>query len=227
MSEILPPLDHDAFTHDAMAVLIHDIGNYIQIAMSAMRLMARHEEMSASSPLGAMIAQAEDSLGRAGALIRQSRTHPMDGEETRLDECLTEMSTLLRYVAGPRIRVRLHVGMVPTVRVNRLGLQNVLVNLAINARDAMPTGGVLTLSALFADGPETPEVEIVVADTGTGMERDVLARAFEPRFSTKPTGSGMGLAGARHFVEAAGGRIAISSAPGRGAAVTLRLPVSP
>jgi signal transduction histidine kinase len=108
--------------------------------------------------------------------------------------------------------------------VGRLGLQNVLVNLAINARDAMPDGGVLSISALFADGPEAPEVEIIVTDTGTGMEEDVLARALEPRFSTKPTGSGMGLAGARQFIEAAGGRIAISSTPGRGTAVTLRLP---
>mgnify|MGYP000932809245 CR=1 FL=1 len=151
---------------------------------------------------------------------------PTHKEDIRLDECLAEMGTLLRYATGPRVRLRLHVGMVPKVRLNRLGLQNVLVNLAINARDAMPEGGVLAISALLAEGPETPEVEIVVADTGTGMDRDVLARAFEPRFSTKPTGGGMGLAGARQFIEAAGGRIAIDSTPRKGTAVTLRLPAS-
>jgi signal transduction histidine kinase len=219
MTEILPPL-----AHDATAVLIHDVGNYIQIAMSAMRLMSRHDGVASSHTLWAMVAQAEDSLDRAGALIRLSRTGLTGGEDVRLDECLAEMGTLFRYVTGPHVRVRLHAGMLPKVRVGRLGLQNVLVNLAINARDAMPDGGVLSISALFADGPEAPEVEIIVTDTGTGMEEDVLARALEPRFSTKPTGSGMGLAGARQFIEAAGGRIAISSTPGRGTAVTLRLP---
>ena len=219
MTEILPPL-----AHDATAVLIHDVGNYIQIAMSAMRLMSRHDGVASSHTLWAMVAQAEDSLDRAGALIRLSRTGLTGGEDVRLDECLAEMGTLFRYVTGPHVRVRLHVGTLPKVRVGRFGLQNVLVNLAINARDAMPDGGVLSISALFADGPEAPEVEIIVTDTGTGMEEDVLARALEPRFSTKPTGSGMGLAGARQFIEAAGGRIAISSTPGRGTAVTLRLP---
>ncbi|KQU93873.1 sensor histidine kinase [Devosia sp. Root105] len=219
MTEILPPL-----AHDATAVLIHDVGNYIQIAMSAMRLMSRHNGVASSHTLWAMVAQAEDSLDRAGALIRLSRTGLTSGEDVRLDECLAEMGTLLRYVTGPNVRVRLHVGIVPKVRVNRLGLQNVLVNLAINARDAMPDGGVLSISALFADGPEAPEVEVTVTDTGTGMEKDVLARALEPRFSTKPTGSGMGLAGARQFIEEAGGRITISSTLGRGTAVTLRLP---
>jgi signal transduction histidine kinase len=221
MTEALPPL-----AHDATAVLMHDVGNYIQIAMSAMRLISRHNGVASSHTLCAMAAQAEDSLDRAGALIRLSRTGVTSGEDVRLDECLAEMGALLRYVVGPDVRVRLHVGIVPKVRVNRLGLQNVLVNLAINARDAMPEGGVLSISALFAEGPEAPEVEVTVADTGTGMARDVLARAFEPRFSTKPTGNGMGLAGARQFIDEAGGRITISSTLGRGTAVTIRLPTA-
>lgn len=221
MTEILPPL-----ANDPSAVLVHDIGNYIQIAMSAMRLMSRHDRLAGSTALGAMLAQAEDSLARAGALIRLSRHGPLIDEETQLDACLKEMATLLRYATGPHVRVRLHVGLVPSVRVSRVGLQNVILNLAINARDAMPAGGMLTISALLADGPSTPEVETVVADTGTGMAGETLARAFEPRFSTKSSGGGMGLAGARQFIEAAGGRIGIDSAPGRGTAVTLRLPAT-
>lgn len=221
MSEILPPL-----AQDTSAVLVHDIGNYIQIAMSAMRLMSRDDRLAGSTALGAMLAQAEDSLDRAGALIRLSRHGPLIEEETELGNCLTEMATLLRYATGPSVRVRLHTGLVPRVRISRVGLQNVLLNLAINARDAMPAGGILTISALLADGPSTPEVEIVVADTGTGMSGETLARAFEPRFSTKPAGGGMGLAGARQFIEAAGGRIGIDSSPGHGTAVTLRLPAT-
>jgi signal transduction histidine kinase len=223
MPEMLPPL-----ANDATALLVHDVGNYIQIATSAIRLMLRHDDLGESHELGAMLAQAAASLDRAGTLIRMSRDpgELAHEEDIHLNECLAELSALLRYATGPHVRVRLHVGMMPKVRVNRLGLQNVLVNLAINARDAMPEGGILAICALLADGPEMPEVEIIVADTGTGMERDILARVFEPRFSTKSMGSGMGLASARQFIEAAGGRIAIDSIPGRGTAVTLRLPIS-
>lgn len=223
MPEMLPPL-----ANDATALLVHDVGNYIQIATSAIRLMSRHDDLGESHELGAMLAQAAASLDRAGTLIRMSRDPGefAHEEDIHLNECLFELGALLRYATGPHVRVRLHVGMVPKVRVNRLGLQNVLVNLAINARDAMPQGGILAISALLADGPEMPEVEIIVADTGTGMERDILARVFESRFSTKPMGSGMGLASARQFIEAAGGRIAIDSIPKRGTTVTLRLPTS-
>jgi signal transduction histidine kinase len=223
MPEMLPPL-----ANDATALLVHDVGNYIQIAMSAIRLMSRHDDFRSSHEFGAMLAHAAASLERAGALIRVSRDPggAAHEDDIHLDECLVEMAPLLRYATGPHVRVRLHVGTVPKVRVNRLGLQNVMVNLAINARDAMQDGGVLTISALLADGPEIPEVEIVVTDTGRGMEGDVLARVFEPRFSTKPTGNGIGLASVRQFIEETGGRVAIDSIPGKGTAVTLRLPAS-
>ena len=72
-----------------------------------MRLMSRHDGVASSHTLWAMVAQAEDSLDRAGALIRLSRTGLTGGEDVRLDECLAEMGTLFRYVTGPHVRVRL------------------------------------------------------------------------------------------------------------------------
>jgi len=222
--DMIPPV-----AYDGTAGLVHDLGNYIQIAMSAMRLMSRHADVSSSGVLLSILAQAEDALERAGALVRGSIVtgEVLPEEDLSMDECLTQMATLLRYAAGPDIRIRLHVGMVPKLSINRLGLQNALLNLALNARDAMPGGGNLSISALLVDGPEIPEVEIVVADTGMGMLPGVLERAFEPKFSTKPMGGGMGLAGVRRFVEASRGRIRIDSRPGAGTAVTIRLPATP
>lgn len=222
--DMIPPA-----AYDGTAGLVHDLGNYIQIAMSAMRLMARHTDVSSSAVLLTILAQAEDSLERAGALVRGAvgPGEVLPEEDLSMDECLAQMATLLRYATGPDIRIRLHVGMVPKVSINRLGLQNALLNLALNARDAMPAGGNLSISALLIDGPEIPEVEIVVADTGVGMSPQVLARAFEPRFSTKPLGGGMGLPGVRRFVESSRGRLRIDSRPGAGTAVTIRLPAAP
>jgi signal transduction histidine kinase len=134
----------------------------------------------------------------------------------------------MSYALGSDIRVKVLVGIVPKIRCSALGLQNALLNLAFNARDAMPGGGTLMLSAMTADGPETAEVEIAVRDTGIGMTRDILDRALEPFFTTKPANAdhGMGLPGVRSFAEQFGGRVSIDSAPYAGTTVTLRLPTS-
>ena len=100
-----------------------------------------------------------------------------------------------------------------------------LVNLATNARDAMPDGGSLAIQATM-DGPR---VRLAVADDGAGMDEATLARASEPFFTTKPQGkgTGLGLAMARGFAEQSGGALAIRSAPGAGTVVELWLPVAP
>lgn len=222
-TEMLRPLPEDG-----LAGLVHDLGNYIQIAMSAVRLMAVHPDVARSDSLGAILAQAEDSLDRAGNLTRSriGVAGDMMAEELNLGECILQMAPLLRYAMGPGLRIRLHAGLLPRLRISRIGLQNALLNLAINARDAMLDGGTLSISAWLTEGPEQAEVEIVVADDGVGMPPSVLARVFEPRFSTKPAGMGMGLHGVRSFVEAAGGRVTIASKPASGTSVSLRLPVS-
>ncbi len=216
--------------HDGMASLVHDLGNYIQIAMSAVSIMSRHADVAASESLGTIVAHAAESLERAGALVRRTARldAPVADEPVSVDACLTQMAALLRYACGPHIRIKLHIGLVPKVRCSRLDLQNALLNLALNARDAMDGSGTLTISALLADGPEVPEVEIVVRDTGAGMAPALLARVFDRHFTTKPAGAGhgMGLPGVRRFVERACGRIRIDSVPGAGTSVVLRLPAS-
>lgn len=214
---------------EGLAALVHDLRNYIQIATSAINIMSRHADVAASESLGSIVSHAADSLQRAGDLARQS--HDPDAaaiDELALGDSLAQMAPLLRYACGPDVRIKLMVGLVPRIRCGRLALQNTLLNLALNARDAMPMGGTLSITATLANGPETPEVELVVADTGHGMPDFILERAFEPHFSTKAagTGHGMGLAGVRRFAERLGGRVWITSAEQVGTAVTLRLPAA-
>lgn len=222
-SEPISPADYDG-----MSWLVHDLRNYIQIATSAVTIMSRHADVVASARLGSIVSQAADSLERASDIVRHSSGAGATAEDVGLDQCLTEMSSLLRYACGPRIRVKLLVGLVPHVHCNRIGLQNAVLNLALNARDAMPGGGTITISALLAEGPETPEVELVVADTGHGMPGPVLERAFDAHFTTKPAGigHGMGLYRVRRFAERFGGRATIASRVGVGTSVTLRLPAA-
>jgi len=146
---------------------------------------------------------------------------------------------MMRRVLGPRARVVTEIehGLGSTL-VDPNQLNNVLLNLAINARDAMDGGGTLTIRAANA-GPEMPVslpatlapgryVLIEIADTGAGMPREVLERAFEPFFTTKPTGqgTGLGLSMAYGFVKQSGGEIVLSSEPGKGTRVRIWLPRS-
>ena len=104
-------------------------------------------------------------------------------------------------------------------------LELAILNLSLNARDAMPDGGTLTIStALSAD--DAKAVLVAVADTGTGMSPEVVARAFDPFFTTKPTGkgTGLGLSQVYGIVRQAGGEVTIDSKVGKGTTVTLRLP---
>ena len=144
---------------------------------------------------------------------------------------------LLGRTLGERIDVRADLAPdLAPVHIDPSQLESALLNLAVNARDAMPEGGVLTIRTrnMANEGANEPAgtpdrgrfVFIEVSDTGTGMSEDVKARAFEPFFTTKPLGrgSGLGLSQVQGFVTQSGGRVAIESAPGRGASIRLYLP---
>jgi signal transduction histidine kinase len=112
---------------------------------------------------------------------------------------------------------------VPAVWVDRTLVARAFTNLVENAVQAMPQGGRLTIRAEAESG----RVAITVTDTGVGMEPDAVERAFEPYFSTKTAGSGLGLANAKRNIELCGGTIAIASTPGRGTTIRVTLPVEP
>jgi len=120
------------------------------------------------------------------------------------------------------------------VNADQSQLEQVILNLATNAREAMPEGGVLTITIdQYVSSPEQPElppgeyVRLSVSDTGVGMSEEVLSRIFEPFFTTKKSGSGLGLSTVYGIVKQSGGYITVQSASGQGATFNVYLPVAP
>jgi two-component system cell cycle sensor histidine kinase/response regulator CckA len=178
---------------------------------------------------------------RAAALTRQllafSRHEPVRPAVLDLNAVVADMGGLLRRLLGED--VRLEWALAPDlgqVRADRGQLEQVLLNLAVNARDAMPAGGRLTIETANVEptgpAPDAPGVGqgryvlLSVSDTGVGMTEAVQARLFEPFFTTKEPGkgTGLGLATVHQIVEQGGGAIAVRSAPGRGATFRVYLP---
>lgn len=222
-----PTLSGDPFP---IATFVHDLGNLVQIASSAVSIVARDPDIASSPALDRIVAEAGASLERAGALIRQSLEagRLTAVEDIDIEAAMQALRPMIEQVCGARIRLELRVQRTPKVACRRLDLENAILNLVLNARDAMPDGGVLTICGSVAEGPENPEIQVTVADTGMGMPSAVAARATEPYFTTKPKGrgSGIGLTSVARFVAESRGRLLIQSAPGAGTSITIRLPAS-
>ena len=150
-------------------------------------------------------------------------------------ELLDSLQEMLTHTLGPASRSNPGRAQLPALLADKAQLETVLVNLAVNARDAMPDGGSLTIAARPEAGHRCRTrpalaaghyIRVTITDTGAGMDPATLARAGEPFFTTKPLGqgTGLGLAMARGFTEQSGGAIAIASTPGQGTTVTLLLP---
>ena len=220
-------LSSDLIDGSTTAGLVHDLGNLIQIASSAVRLLAARPGRR-SAETRAAVTRAQASLSRAGALVRQSmlRATEMRRDVVELEGCLTELAALASLTWDRRydLRVCLTAGL-PRVVCDPIALQSAVLNLLLNARDAMPDGGAIALTA--SPTSEATHVEISVADNGIGMTGDTIRRAFEPFFTTKADGlGGLGLPMAQRFAREAGGDVAVESRPGVGTIVTLSLPAS-
>ena len=183
-----------------------------------------------------------DAAERGGGITRRPLAFARRGDlrAERIDPAglLDGLRDVLAQTLGSPITVRVEgeAGL-PAVMADRGQLETVPLNLATNARDAMPDGGTLTLAAAAEEvlaervhpaGLNRAGFRLAVTDTGTGMDRATLDRAPEPFFTTKPQdkGTGLGLSMAKGFAEQSGGALAIESAPGRGTTVTLWLPVA-
>lgn len=217
----------------------HDFNNLLTIIINYASFL--REELAAT---GKPTTDADEVLAaseRAKRLTRQllafSRTTPL--ATVRLDLCqvVADMKPMIQTLVGEPIRLELVAPAAPVVvEADMTQIEQMLLNLAANARDAMPRGGRLTIElgrrALSADNPwALPAADyavMAVADTGVGMDEETMARVFEPFFTTKGVGEGTGLGLATVFAHATklGGRVAVQSAPGQGATFTIFLPVS-
>jgi signal transduction histidine kinase len=170
-----------------------------------------------------------DAAVRASDLTRQllaySRRQVLQMQQIDLRDVVNEMDTLLKRLIGEDVRLQTLIGSEPvTVRADQTQLEQVVMNLVVNARDAMPEGGTLTV-AVLTDG-DTALLSVV--DTGAGMDEAIQAQIFEPFFTTKPLAeaSGLGLSTVHGIVGQSGGTVEVDSAPGEGTTFTIRLPLS-
>jgi signal transduction histidine kinase len=215
------PADHIA--------IIHDLGNLIQIASSAVNITARNPKLC-DPDLVPVIAGARSSLERAGALVRQAvasaRQRHTERTLINIPKMLTDISSLLAITWDPNTRLQLDITTdIPEVECDALSLQNAIINLLLNARDAMPEGGVVTVHANAVTLDLGEAVELRITDNGIGMKAETIDRAFDPFFTTKASGlGGIGLPMVARFVQKTGGHIIIESEFGLGTTVWLQLP---
>jgi PAS domain S-box-containing protein len=219
--------------------IAHDFNNMLSVVIGNLDLLQRNVEgdEKAARRVRLAIEGAQRCADLTNRLLAFSRRQPLQASVVDLPEIMPDMLELLRRTLGERIEVHLHApeGLWP-VRVDRAQLESALVNLSVNARDAMPDGGRLTidLSNRPADeagaqpGADCDQVVIAVCDTGTGMPRSVRDRVFEPFFTTKESGkgTGLGLSMVYGFVQQSSGHIEIDSTPGAGTTIRISLPRS-
>ena len=214
----------------------HDFNNLLTVIKAHAEFLAA--ALPPDSEPAADVAEITKATSRAAALTRQllafSRQQRMEQKPVDVNRVVGDLEKMLRRVIGVHIGVTLERGLdVPVVLVDPGQLEQAIVNLVVNARDAMPSGGALriTTSRVVARGDE-PErhtgtyAAISVADNGHGMTPEVQARVFEPFFTTKSAekGTGLGLATVYGIVKQSRGFIDVRSAPGKGATFTMHLP---
>ena len=221
--------------------LAHDFNNLLAGIGGSLELMQVRVAQGRIEELDRYLSAAQQSADRAAALTHRllafSRRQTLDPRPTDVNRLVIGMEELIRRTIGPAIRLEVAgaADLWPTL-ADPSQLDNALLNLCINARDAMPDGGRLRIATgnrgLDADAAEEhglPPGEYVlleVADTGTGMSPDVVRRAFDPFFTTKPfgLGTGLGLSMIYGFARQSGGQVRILSAPGEGTTMRLLLP---
>jgi nitrogen-specific signal transduction histidine kinase/CheY-like chemotaxis protein len=218
--------------------IAHDFNNLLTVLISNIELIRKTAMLDPASAdrLEAMRAAAERGAVLTGGLLAFARRQPLSPRAVDLNAAIDGMQGLLHSALSPRMRIetRPAPALWPAM-VDPNQFELVILNLVINARDAMPEGGVVTINAantrrgppLSAEEPvEGDYVVVTVRDTGIGMAPEVQARAFEPFFTTKAPGAGSGLGLSQVFGTArqSGGGVHIDSAPGKGTAVSVFLP---
>jgi signal transduction histidine kinase/CheY-like chemotaxis protein/PAS domain-containing protein len=221
--------------------IAHDFNNLLTGISGSLELLQSRIQQGRLQDLDRYINAAQGASRRAAALTHRllafSRRQTLAPKATRVNQLVAGMEELISRTMGPSVSIISDLSTdLWSVLIDPHQLENALLNLCINARDAMPDGGTLTISSrnrtIDERGAQTFDlaageyVALAVSDTGTGMAPEVAAKAFEPFFTTKPIGmgTGLGLSMIYGFIRQSGGQARIHSEPGTGCVVTLFLP---
>ncbi|MGA6106918.1 ATP-binding protein [Pseudomonas solani] len=221
--------------------LAHDFNNLLAGIAGSLELMGKRIGQGRVNDIDKYMAMAQSATKRAAALTHRllafSRRQTLEPRPTNVNALVHGMTELINRTVGPAIQLETrNAPELWPAFVDASQLENALLNLCINARDAMPDGGCITLrtanlaldreAAHAHDMPEGYYLSLCVSDTGTGMTPDVMAHAFEPFFTTKPIGqgTGLGLSMIYGFAQQSGGQVRISSTVGEGTRVVIYLP---
>jgi PAS domain S-box-containing protein len=221
--------------------LAHDFNNLLAGISGSLELMQTRMSQGRMGDLDRYMTVAQGAAKRAAALTHRllafSRRQTLDPKPTNVNRLVTDMEELIRRTVGPAIHLEVVglAGIWPAL-IDPGQLENALLNLCINARDAMPDGGRITIEtankwmdeagARQHDMPPGQYLSLCVTDTGTGMSADLMTKVFEPFFTTKPLGegTGLGLSMVYGFARQSGGQVRLYSEVGEGTTVCLYLP---
>ncbi len=221
--------------------IAHDFNNLLGGISGNLELLEIRMAQGRLADAARYIDAAQQSARRAASLTQRllafSRRQTLDPKPTEVDRLIAGVADLIRRTVGPNIDLEVvKAGEIWLTKIDPSQLENALLNLCINARDAMPKGGRITIetanqwlgerAGLEPGLVPGPYVSLSVTDTGTGMAGDVIAQAFDPFFTTKPLGqgTGLGLSMIHGFVRQSGGQIRIASELGKGTIVSIYLP---
>jgi PAS domain S-box-containing protein len=222
--------------------IAHDFNNMLTGIIGSLDLMQRYIAAGRSDDIGRFADAAVASAHRAAALTHRllafSRRQSLDRRPLDPNQLVASLEDLFRRTKGAHITLKVQLGNdIWPVNTDASQLENALLNLVINARDAMPEGGELLIETAnsYLDGTDITTLEPVkagdyvmlgVCDNGTGMAPKILAKAFDPFFTTKPIGqgTGLGLSMIYGFAQQSGGHVTLHSEPGQGTCVRLYLP---
>ena len=217
--------------------IAHDLGNTIKIAQTTFTLL--RPSLANRQDAMALVDDADRSLKSAFEIIDRllafARRQELSPRATDLAELISGFAPILRQAAGPHVELDLDLAGQLVCLIDPIHLESALLNLVLNSKDAMPDGGRIAITLRVARPPHNRRskgreeeaaqwAEIVVRDNGSGMSRDILERAFEPFFTTRAGGSGLGLSQVLGFVQQSAGVMRIESQEGRGTTVTLLFP---
>lgn len=217
---------------ELLGTTTHEFNNALTTILNYAKMGLRHRDQpTRDKALERILSAGTRAAKITASVLGMSRSGSARFEPVNLHLLVEDVLVLLeRELMKYRVQVEREYAPVPKVSGNPGQLQQVLLNLLVNSRQAMTGGGRLILRLSYDEASGL--VDLMVRDTGCGMTPDVMRRIFEPRFSTKSGpdetgkgGTGLGLSACKEIVDAHRGRIRVESAPGKGTAITIRLPV--